>query len=73
MAQQWVTDRVRETFRQRPDEASVAASDARRAREWLASLGLEPSVAAIVDEPLAALEDGLRGAAGHRPQVPAAR
>jgi hypothetical protein len=63
MAQQWVTDRVRETFRDRGTDASTAADEAGRVRAWLLTLGLDPAVSAVIDEPMAALEDGLRSAA----------
>lgn len=73
MAQQWVTDRVHDAFRDRTDEASAAAAEARRIRAWLATLGLDPPVAAVIDEPLAALEDGLRAATSVRSTADDAR
>jgi len=62
MAQQWVTDRVRQAYRDRMSQAAAAAEEAQRVRAWLATLELDASVAAVIDEPLAALEDGLRSA-----------
>jgi hypothetical protein len=67
MAQQWVTDRVRDAYRDRTSEASTAAEEAQRVRAWLTTLVLDAAVVAVIDEPLAALEDGLRSVAngGH--------
>jgi hypothetical protein len=70
MAQQWVTDRVRETFRDRGADASTAADEAGRVRAWLMTLGLDPAVSAVIDEPLAALEDGLQSAASRTARAP---
>jgi hypothetical protein len=62
MAQQWLSTAVRDAFRDRPDAVEQAA-EAERVRAWLASLPLDGAVIAALDEPIAALEDGLRGAA----------
>jgi len=70
MAQQWVTDRVREAYRNRARRASTAAEEAQRVRAWLATLAIDPTVAAVIDEPLAALEDGLRSAAQRPARAP---
>jgi len=61
MAHQAVTTAIREAFRDRPD-ALVQAEEAARCRAWLRSLPLDPSLVAMIVEPIAALEDGLRDA-----------
>ncbi len=63
MAQQWVSDQVRDAYRNRSNDARMAQAETAKVRAWLASLELGPAVAAAIDEPLAALEHGLRGAA----------
>jgi ABC-type thiamine transport system ATPase subunit len=72
MAQQWVTDRVREAYRDRTREASTAAEEAQRVRAWLTTLVLDTAVVAVIDEPLAALESGLRSAAQRPARAPGA-
>jgi hypothetical protein len=62
MAQQWLTNAARDAFRERSDAAAQAA-EAARVRAWLASLPLDAGVVAALDEPIAALEDGLSQAA----------
>jgi hypothetical protein len=62
MAQQWLTNAVRDAFRRRSDAATQIAEVA-RVRAWLASLPLDPGVIATLDEPIAALEAGLTQAA----------
>ncbi len=62
MAQQWITDAAREAFRERDDAADQAA-EAATIRAWLATLPLEARLIATLDEPIAALEDGIRRAA----------
>jgi|WetSurMetagenome_2_1015567.scaffolds.fasta_scaffold241693_2 hypothetical protein len=59
MAQQWLATAVREQFRGRGDTLEQA-DEAARVRAWLATLPLQPAALAALDEPLAALEDGLR-------------
>lgn len=71
MAQQWVTDAVRAGFHDRRD-APTRADETARVRAWLASLPLERAVIAAIDEPLAALEEGLRRAARREREAPAA-
>jgi len=72
MAQQWVTDRVREAYRDRTREASTEAEEAQRVRAWLTTLVLDTAVVAVIDEPLAALESGLRSAAQRPARAPGA-
>jgi len=62
MAQQWLETSVRDAFRGRGD-ALDQADEAARVRAWLASLPLDRAAGAALDEPMAALEDGLRKAA----------
>jgi hypothetical protein len=62
MAQQWVADAARDAFRDRFD-ALERAAEAATMRAWLASLSLDGRVLAALDEPIAALEEGMREAA----------
>lgn len=63
MAAQWVTDQARASFAARPLAAAAELAELERVRAWLRSLDLDGSVTAAIDEPLGALEDGLRAAA----------
>jgi hypothetical protein len=69
MAQQWLADAARDAFRTRSD-ALVQAAQAATMRAWLASLPLDRRALAALDEPIAALEGGLREAARPRPSSP---
>lgn len=62
MAQQWLTNTIRDSFRDRSDALEQAA-EAARLRVWLASLPLDRATVAMLVEPVAALEDGLHQAA----------
>lgn len=63
MAQQWLATAVRDAYRHRRD-AAEQATEAARVRVWLASLPLDRAAVAALIEPIAALEEGLREAAG---------
>ena len=62
MAQQWLATAARDAFQDRADALDQAA-EAARVRGWLASLPLDRGTVAMLVEPIAALEDGLRQAA----------
>ncbi len=66
MAQQWLANAVRDAFRERSD-ALLRAAEAAAFRAWLASLPLDSRALAALDEPIAALEEGMREAARPRP------
>ena len=68
MAQEWVASAARDAFRER-DDALDRAAEAARMRAWLASLPLEKRTIAALDEPIAALEAGMRDAARLGPRV----
>jgi hypothetical protein len=69
MAQQWIADATRDAFRERGDALDRAA-EAAAMRTWLASLPLDRKVIATLDEPVAALEHGMREAARNETRVP---
>ena len=62
MAQEWIASAARDAFRGR-DDALDRAAEAVRMRAWLASLPLDRRTIAALDEPIAALENGMRHAA----------
>jgi hypothetical protein len=62
MAQEWIASAARDAFRDR-DDALDRAVEAARIRAWLASLPLDKRTIAALDEPIAALEAGMRHAA----------
>ena len=68
MAQEWIASAARDAFRER-DDALDRAAEAARMRAWLASLPLDVRAIAALDEPIAALEEGMRQAARKRTGV----
>jgi hypothetical protein len=62
MAQQWLTNAVRDAYSGRPEAVDTAAETA-RVKAWLASLPLDRAAVAALLEPIEALEDGLHQAA----------